>query len=42
MDYITGLLDRLTELANKLLEALFGPEPQCEPELIPIPVRDRH
>lgn len=41
MDYITGLIDRLIELANTLVESLFGPEPQCEPELIPIPVRDR-
>jgi hypothetical protein len=41
MDYITGLIDRLIELANKLVESLFGAEPQCEPELIPIPVRDR-
>jgi hypothetical protein len=41
MDYITGLLDRLKELANKLIETLFGPEQQLEPELIPIPVRDR-
>jgi hypothetical protein len=41
MDYITGLIDRLIELANQLIESLFGPEPQHEPELIPIPVRDR-
>ncbi len=41
MDYITGLIDRLIELANKLVESLFGQEPQHEPELIPIPVRDR-
>jgi hypothetical protein len=41
MDYITGLIDRLIELANGLVESLFGSEPQCESELIPIPVRDR-
>jgi hypothetical protein len=42
MDYITDLIDRLIELANKLFEALFPPEPECEPELIPVPVRDRN
>jgi hypothetical protein len=41
MDYITGLIDQLIELAKKLVDSLFGQEPQCEPELIPIPVRDR-
>ncbi len=41
MDYIAGLIDRLIELANRLVESLLGSEPQCEPELIPIPVRDR-
>ncbi len=41
MDYIAGILDKLTELANKLIEALLGPGLQSEPELIPIPVNDR-
>jgi hypothetical protein len=41
MDYIAGLLDKLADWANRLIEILVGPEPQTEPELIPIPVRDR-
>jgi hypothetical protein len=41
MDYIAGLLDKLRDWANKLVEILLGPEPQPEPVLIPIPVRDK-
>ncbi len=41
MDYIEKLLDKLKQWANKLVEALLGPELQPEPELIPIPVEDR-
>lgn len=41
MDYLEKLLDKLRELAQKLIEALLGPQAEPEPELIPIPVRDR-
>ena len=41
MDYIDKLLEKLKELARKLIEALLGPEAESEPELIPIPVHDR-
>jgi hypothetical protein len=36
MDFIDALLDRLKELAQKIIDSLLGPE--AEPELIPIPV----
>jgi predicted RNase H-like HicB family nuclease len=41
MDSIEKLLERLKDLARKLIEALLGPEAEPEPELIPIPVEDR-
>jgi hypothetical protein len=41
MDYIERVLEKLKHWANKLIEALLGPEIQPEPELIPIPVDDR-
>jgi hypothetical protein len=41
MDYIDKVLEKLKELARKLIEALLGPEAEPEPELIPIPVNDR-
>ncbi|MBD2568024.1 MULTISPECIES: hypothetical protein [Nostocaceae] len=41
MDYIEKVLEKLKELARKLIEALVGPEAQAEPELIPIPVNER-
>ncbi|GAA6617806.1 hypothetical protein [Scytonema sp. NUACC26] len=41
MDYIENLLEKLRELAQKLIEALLGPAAEPEPELIPIPVDDR-
>lgn len=41
MDYIEKVLEKLKELARKLVEALLGPEAQPEPELIPIPVNER-
>ncbi len=41
MDYIEKVLEKLKELARKLIEALIGPEPEPEPELIPIPVNER-
>jgi hypothetical protein len=41
MDYIEKILDKLRDLAQKLIEILLGPEPEPESELIPIPVDDR-
>jgi hypothetical protein len=41
MDYIDKVLEKLKDLARKLVEALLGPECEPEPELIPIPVNDR-
>jgi hypothetical protein len=41
MDYIEQLLDRLRDLAQKLIEILLGPETEVERETIPIPVDDR-
>ncbi|WP_019507174.1 hypothetical protein [Pleurocapsa sp. PCC 7319] len=41
MDYIEQLLDRLKDLAQKLIEVLLGPETEAEKEMIPIPVDDR-
>lgn len=40
MDYIDQLLEKLREWARRIVETLFGPEGESEPELIPIPVRD--
>jgi len=42
MDYIEKLLEKLKELAQRLIETLLGPESQPEPELIPIPVEESH
>ncbi len=41
MDYLEKLLEKLRELAQKVIEVLSGPEVETEPELIPIPVNDR-
>jgi hypothetical protein len=41
MDYIEKVLEKLKDLARKLIEALLGPDAEQEPELIPIPVDDR-
>jgi hypothetical protein len=41
MDYIAEIWEKLKEWANELIEILLGPEPQPEPELIPVPVKDR-
>ena len=41
MDYIEKVLENLKDWARKLIETLFGPESEPEPELIPIPVNDR-
>lgn len=40
MDYIEKVLEKLKEWARKVIEALLGPEPEPEAEMIPIPVRD--
>lgn len=41
MEYIDKALDKIKEWIDRVLDALFGPEPQHEPEPIPIPVDDR-
>ncbi|MEH2274089.1 MAG: hypothetical protein V7K40_04560 [Nostoc sp.] len=41
MDYIEKVVEKLKELARRLIESLLGPEAESEPELIPIPVNDR-
>ena len=41
MDYIEQLLDKLRDIAQKLIEILLGPEAEPEREAIPIPVDDR-
>ncbi|MGB5714400.1 MAG: hypothetical protein WBM44_26240 [Waterburya sp.] len=41
MDYIEQILDKLRDLAQKLIEILLGPEVETEREAIPIPVDDR-
>jgi hypothetical protein len=41
MDYITEIWEKIKEWANELIEILLQPDAQPEPELIPIPVRDR-
>ncbi len=38
MDFIDRVIEKLRELAGKIIEALLGPEPEPEAELIPIPV----
>lgn len=40
MDYLEDLIEKLRELAQKLVEGLFGPQAEPEAELIPIPVRE--
>ncbi|MGK7887411.1 MAG: hypothetical protein AB4057_22630 [Crocosphaera sp.] len=40
MDYLDKVLEKLKELAQKLIETLLGPQAEAEPELIPIPVND--
>ena len=42
MDYIDKVLEKLKELARKVIEALLGPEAEPEPVPIPVPVSDRH
>ncbi|MEG3438252.1 hypothetical protein V0288_14075 [Pannus brasiliensis CCIBt3594] len=41
MDYLEKVLEKLREWARKLIDNVFGPESEPEPELIPIPVNDR-
>jgi hypothetical protein len=41
MDYIEKVLEKLKELAGKVIEALLGPQAEPEPVPIPIPVNDR-
>jgi hypothetical protein len=41
MDYIEKVVEKLKELARRLIDSLLGPEAEPEPELIPIPVNDR-
>ena len=41
MDYIEQILDKLRDLAQKLIEILLGPDVETEREAIPIPVNDR-
>lgn len=40
MDYIDKILDKLKDIARKLIEILLGPEVESEREAIPIPVDD--
>ena len=42
MDYLGKILERISDWARELIGHLLGPEAEAEPELIPIPVRDRH
>ena len=41
MDYIDKILEKLKDIAQKLIEILMGPEVESEREAIPIPVDDR-
>lgn len=41
MDYIDEILEKLKDLAQKLIEMLLGPEAEPEQETIPIPVDSR-
>lgn len=41
MDYIEKVLETIKDWAEKLIETLLGPDGEPEPELIPIPVKER-
>ncbi|MEO0928048.1 MAG: hypothetical protein AAFY63_19500 [Cyanobacteria bacterium J06643_13] len=41
MDYIDKILEKLKDIAQKLIEVLLGPDVEPERETIPIPVNDR-
>ena len=40
MEQIGKIIEKLRELAQTIIDTLFGPEVEPEPELIPIPVKD--
>jgi hypothetical protein len=40
MDYIDKILEKLKDIAQKLIELLLGPQAEPEREMIPIPVND--
>jgi len=42
MDFIDQVIEKLREIARKVIESLLGPEPEPEAELIPVPVDDRY
>jgi hypothetical protein len=42
MDYLEKVLEKLREWADRVIEILVGPQAEPEPELIPIPVNERH
>ncbi|MEM6611707.1 MAG: hypothetical protein AAF652_05525 [Cyanobacteria bacterium P01_C01_bin.72] len=41
MDYIDKILEKLKDVAQKLIEILLGPDVEPERETIPIPVDSR-
>ena len=41
MGYIEKALEKLKEWVDRVLDVLLGPQPEQEPELIPVPVKDR-
>lgn len=41
MEYIEKVLEKIKDWARKVVEAVLGPDMQPEPELIPVPVRER-
>jgi hypothetical protein len=40
MDYLDKVIEKLKDLARKVIETIFGPQTEPEAELIPIPVDD--
>ena len=40
MDFIDQVIEKLRELAGKVVEVLLGPQVEPETELIPIPVNE--
>lgn len=38
MDYIEKVLEQLKDWARRIIEVLLGPEPEPDPEFVPIPV----
>lgn len=41
MDYLDKIIEKIKNFARKVVEVLVGPEMEREPELIPVPIRDR-